>query len=68
MPKPVINLGNLFSYETLVHAISGAVGGFTAMATFYPLDMVRSKYQLEDSRKAKSTLEAIKEIINEEGV
>ncbi|XP_054706284.1 peroxisomal membrane protein PMP34-like [Uloborus diversus] len=63
-----MNSKSLFSYETLVHASSGAAGGVTAMSVFFPLDTIRSRLQVEDSRKAKSTLAAIKELIEEEGI
>ncbi|XP_053995092.1 peroxisomal membrane protein PMP34 isoform X1 [Hylaeus volcanicus] len=36
---------SVFTYETLVHAISGAAGSVVAMATFFPLDTVRSRLQ-----------------------
>ncbi|XP_024947450.1 peroxisomal membrane protein PMP34 isoform X2 [Cephus cinctus] len=39
------NNRNLLTYETLVHAISGAAGSVVAMATFFPLDTVRSRLQ-----------------------
>jgi len=58
----------LFTYNTLVHACSGAAGSVTAMSVFYPLDTVRSRLQVEDHRKAKDTLTMIQELIQEEGV
>lgn len=58
----------LFSYETLVRAISGAAGGVTAMTVFFPLDTVRSRLQVEDSREAKNTIETMKDLIEEEGI
>lgn len=59
---------NLFSYDTLVRAISGAAGGVTAMSVFFPLDTVRSRLQVEDSREAKHTIETMKDLIEEEGI
>lgn len=58
---------SIFSYETLVHAISGATGGVIAMATFFPLDTVRSRLQLEEDRVSKSTLATIRDLITKEG-
>ncbi|XP_006565370.2 peroxisomal membrane protein PMP34 [Apis mellifera] len=58
---------NIFSYETLVHAISGAAGGVVAMAMFFPLDTVRSRLQLEEDRKSKSTLATIRDLVEKEG-
>uniref|UniRef100_W8BL00 Peroxisomal membrane protein PMP34 n=1 Tax=Ceratitis capitata TaxID=7213 RepID=W8BL00_CERCA len=63
-------LSQVFSYESWIHAVSGAAGGCIAMSTFYPLDTVRSRLQLEDPEKigeARSTVQVIKEIITREG-
>ncbi|XP_070779549.1 peroxisomal membrane protein PMP34 isoform X3 [Enoplosus armatus] len=35
----------VFSYESLVHAVSGAVGSVTAMTVFFPLDTARLRLQ-----------------------
>ncbi|XP_076323097.1 peroxisomal Membrane Protein 34 [Tachypleus tridentatus] len=59
---------SLFSYDTLVHAISGAAGSVTAMTVFFPLDTVRSRLQVEDSRESKNTFAMIEEFIREEGL
>ncbi|XP_008559002.1 peroxisomal membrane protein PMP34 [Microplitis demolitor] len=59
--------GNIFTYETLVHAISGAAGSVVAMATFFPLDTVRSRLQLEDGRQSKNTLATIRDLVGKEG-
>ncbi|KAK2577159.1 hypothetical protein KPH14_003316 [Odynerus spinipes] len=58
---------SIFSYETLVHALSGAAGSVIAMATFFPLDTVRSRLQLEENREAKNTLATIRELASKEG-
>ncbi|XP_076623657.1 peroxisomal Membrane Protein 34 isoform X1 [Colletes latitarsis] len=58
---------SIFSYDTLVHAISGAAGSVVAMATFFPLDTVRSRLQLEDGRDSKNTLATIRELAAKEG-
>uniref|UniRef100_A0A1A9W7N0 Peroxisomal membrane protein PMP34 n=1 Tax=Glossina brevipalpis TaxID=37001 RepID=A0A1A9W7N0_9MUSC len=63
-------LSQVFSYESWVHAISGAAGGCLAMSTFYPLDTVRSRLQLEEPERngeARSTMKVIKEIVLGEG-
>ncbi|XP_018801873.1 PREDICTED: peroxisomal membrane protein PMP34 [Bactrocera latifrons] len=63
-------LSQVFSYESWIHAVSGAAGGCIAMSTFYPLDTVRSRLQLEDPDKngeARSTVKVLKEIITGEG-
>lgn len=58
---------NIFTYDTLVHAISGAAGSVIAMAAFYPLDTVRSRLQLEEERQSKNTLAIIQELVAKEG-
>ncbi|CAN9505214.1 unnamed protein product [Ophioblennius macclurei] len=58
----------VFSYESLVHAMSGAAGSVTAMTVFFPLDTARLRLQVDENREAKSTLAILAEIINEEGL
>uniref|UniRef100_A0A7N6BUS3 Solute carrier family 25 member 17 n=2 Tax=Anabas testudineus TaxID=64144 RepID=A0A7N6BUS3_ANATE len=57
----------VFSYESLVHAVSGAVGSVTAMTVFFPLDTARLRLQVDENRKAKSTPAILAEIVKEEG-
>ncbi|XP_062527131.1 peroxisomal membrane protein PMP34 isoform X2 [Bombyx mori] len=58
---------SLLSYETLVHAIAGATGSVVGMTIFYPLDTLRSRIQVEDSKKLQgSTLELLIKLANEE--
>ncbi|KAF3846681.1 hypothetical protein F7725_003759 [Dissostichus mawsoni] len=59
---------SVFSYENLVHAVSGAVGSVTAMTVFFPLDTARLRLQVDDNRKAKSTPAILADIIREEGL
>lgn len=58
----------LFSYRNFVHALAGAVGSVTAMTVFFPLDTARTRLQVDDNRKAKSTVYILKDIIHEEGL
>ncbi|XP_018528415.1 peroxisomal membrane protein PMP34 [Lates calcarifer] len=58
----------VFSYESLVHAVSGAVGSVTAMTIFFPLDTARLRLQVDENRKAKSTPAILSEIVKEEGL
>lgn len=58
----------IFTYETLVHAISGAAGSVVAMTTFFPLDTVRSRLQLEEDRESKNTLATMRELVEKEGI
>ncbi|XP_068193970.1 peroxisomal membrane protein PMP34 [Antennarius striatus] len=57
----------LLSYETLVHAVAGAMGSVTAMSVFFPLDTAKSRLQVDEMRKAKSTPVILAEIAKEEG-
>lgn len=58
----------VFSYESLVHAVSGAVGSVTAMTVFFPLDSARLRLQVDENRKARSTPAILAEIVKEEGL
>lgn len=58
----------VFSYESLVHAVSGAMGSVTAMTVFFPLDIARLRLQVDENRKAKSTPAILAEIVKEEGL
>lgn len=58
---------DVFSYQTLVHAVAGAAGSVVAMTTFFPLDTVRSRLQLEENREAKNTFTMLIELAKEEG-
>ncbi|XP_061080276.1 peroxisomal membrane protein PMP34 [Conger conger] len=60
-------LSAVFSYESLVHAVAGAMGSVTAMTVFFPLDTARLRLQVDEKRKAKSTPAILAEIIKEEG-
>ncbi|XP_068606182.1 peroxisomal membrane protein PMP34 [Brachionichthys hirsutus] len=57
----------LLSYETLVHAVAGAMGSVTAMSVFFPLDTAKSRLQVDEKRKSKSTPVILAEITKEEG-
>lgn len=59
---------SVLSYESLVHAVSGAVGSVTAMTVFFPLDAARLRLQVDENRKAKSTPTILAEIVKEEGL
>ncbi|CAL8272567.1 unnamed protein product [Lota lota] len=59
---------SILSYETLVHAVAGAVGSVTAMSVFFPLDTARIRLQVDENRKSKSTPVILAEIAKEEGV
>ncbi|XP_064482695.1 peroxisomal membrane protein PMP34-like [Ornithodoros turicata] len=67
MSKPV-RWDNLFTYDTLVHAIAGAAGSTFAMTVFFPLDTVRSRLQVEEHRECKNTVALLEELIKEEGI
>jgi len=57
----------LFSYNTLVHALAGSLGSMVGMSAFFPLDTVRSRLQLEENREAKNTFAVLQDLVKEEG-
>ncbi|OWR48464.1 peroxisomal membrane protein PMP34 [Danaus plexippus] len=60
---------SLLSYETLTHAIAGATGSVVGMAAFYPLDTIRSRLQVDDTKKLHgTTLELLIKLTKEEGI
>ncbi|XP_061495213.1 peroxisomal membrane protein PMP34 isoform X2 [Rhineura floridana] len=61
-------MAGVFSYESLVHAVAGAVGSMTAMTVFFPLDTARLRLQVDEKRKSKRTHTVLLEIIKEEGL
>ncbi|XP_054074458.1 peroxisomal membrane protein PMP34 isoform X2 [Rissa tridactyla] len=61
-------MSSIASYESLVHAVSGAVGSMTAMTVFFPLDTARLRLQVDEKRKSKTTPAVLLEIIKEEGL
>lgn len=61
-------LGEVFSYESLVHAVAGATGSVTAMTVFFPLDTARLRLQVDEKQTARSTPAILAEIIKEEGL
>ncbi|TMS14778.1 Peroxisomal membrane protein PMP34 [Larimichthys crocea] len=58
----------LLSYETLVHAVAGATGSVIAMTVFFPLDTAKSRLQVDEKRKSRSTPVILAEIAKEEGL
>ncbi|XP_072530592.1 peroxisomal membrane protein PMP34 [Salminus brasiliensis] len=61
-------LAEVFSYESLVHAVAGAMGSVTAMTVFFPLDTARLRLQVDEKRTARSTPAILVEIVKEEGL
>ncbi|OXB71943.1 UNVERIFIED_CONTAM: hypothetical protein H355_001056 [Colinus virginianus] len=55
-PSRAAAMSSVVSYESLVHAVSGAVGSMTAMTVFFPLDTARLRLQ-----------DAFHQIIRDEG-
>lgn len=58
----------LFSYETFVHALSGATGSSIALSAFFPFETARTRKQLNEDEKFKTTFEMLKEILQKEGL
>jgi len=54
--------------DNIAHALAGAGGGLVAMTLTYPLITLSTRAQVESKRADTSTLDAIKHIINREGI
>ncbi|XP_028417399.1 peroxisomal membrane protein PMP34-like [Dendronephthya gigantea] len=61
-------LRQLLTQKNLVHAFAGALGGITSLSVFFPLDTARTRLQIDDKRKAKTTWKVVYEIFEEEGL
>jgi len=61
-------MDDLFSYNNLVHAVAGATGSVVGMSTFYPFDIVRTRFQADEKSKPVGPLQAMKKLADEEGV
>ena len=55
-------------YSNLVHALSGMAGGIVAISTFYPLNIIRLKLQIDEKLKSQSVLSVANIILREEGI
>jgi adenine nucleotide transporter 17 len=55
-----MSVSEVFSYEALVHAVSGTAGGAAAMSLFYPLDVIRTHMQVHQG--------SVSSLIKEEGL
>jgi len=58
----------VFTYTNLVHAISGMTGGVTAISTFYPLNIIRIRLQVDEQLKSQSALSVARKIVKEGGI
>ncbi|XP_028842445.1 peroxisomal membrane protein PMP34 isoform X1 [Denticeps clupeoides] len=68
MASDGVKFAQVFSYESLVHAVAGAAGGVAAMSVFYPLDTARLRLQVDEKRTSRSTPAILAEIVKEEGL
>ncbi len=51
-------MDELFSYNSLVHAVSGMVGGASAITVFYPLNVLRTRLQVSESKEVRAQTHA----------
>ena len=54
--------------DNIAHALAGAGGGLLAMTLTYPLITLSTRAQVESKRADTSTIDAVKHIINREGL
>lgn len=57
----------VFTYESLVHAISGMTGGVTAITVFFPLNTIRLRLQIDQKMKSASILAVARQIARDGG-
>jgi solute carrier family 25 (peroxisomal adenine nucleotide transporter), member 17 len=59
----------VFTLDSFADGVAGAMGGMTAISTFYPLNMIRTKLQTSDpSKKELSIMDTVHLIIKEDGI
>ena len=61
-PLATIVAQELLTYRSFVHAVSGCVGGATAITLFYPLNTVRLRLQVDPSYEEQATFMVLAEI------
>ncbi len=54
--------------DNVVHAVSGALGGVTSIAITYPLIFLSTRAQVDADHKHVRTIEAIKLVLEKEGI
>mmetsp|Transcript_12030 Transcript_12030/g.17903 ORF Transcript_12030/g.17903 Transcript_12030/m.17903 type:complete len:319 (+) Transcript_12030:47-1003(+) len=60
-------MDKVLSYEALVHAIAGTVGGQVTMTTFFPLDLIRQNKQAYVEYRNSSVQEVAQDLISKHG-
>lgn len=55
------------SFQNLVHAISGTLGGAFSISLLFPFETVRTRLQVDDRRQSKLSVRVIRDLIQEEG-
>lgn len=63
-----VDLSSLFTFESLVHALSGATGGITAISVFFPLNSVRLRLQVDDKITETNPFKVMALLAKSEGV
>merc|ERR1711907_105776 len=62
------SMAELFTTRSLVHAIAGSTAGCTAITMFYPLNLVRTRLQLAETKQSKGMFQVLKEISATDGL
>ena len=58
----------IFTLDSFADGLAGSLGGMSAITTFYPLNMIRTRLQTSDiSQKEKTIHQVITEILQEDG-
>jgi adenine nucleotide transporter 17 len=60
-------LRQVFTMDSFADGMAGTMGGTSAITVFYPLNIIRTKMQADDSKQAPGMLQVCQDIINEDG-
>lgn len=62
-------LARVFTLDSFADGAAGAAGGVSAITTFYPLNIIRTKLQTDDpTKKERTMVEVVNTILKEEGI
>lgn len=62
-------LARIFTLDSFADGVAGSSGGISAISTFYPLNIVRTKLQTDDpTKKARTVTQVVTEILKEDGI
>jgi len=61
-------LRQVFTMDSFADGMAGAAGGVSGITVFYPLNIIRTKLQTDDtSKQARGMLQVFQDILKEDG-